>query len=246
VERFEQIMGFFDLDDKAKIEALALKLTGAAKSWYDNLSRADKLDWLAFRRSLLLRTSSSAARASYHDTFNKMEQLPSDSARTYYGKLKETQTAANKAAVAVAETIILHRLRDAELLVNQYTRNYTQTDDPIQQQIYREAIKSMELVIDRINMAIPGRITDEQVRTQWRNHCLPRISTYIRYEYDPNGKESMDALLERATNQEQKLKEEGINPRSSTSMSTSSSSSTQGIVSTSTSALGVGFGSVPN
>ena len=209
IEKFEDRMRYYNADDETKIHAFGSKLTGIAKSWYDDLPATKKLNYFDFRDEFWKHCTPDQTRMNSRDAFYKCNQLPHETVRSFYSRLCQLRSAVNKAALVSAPLDIRTNVHQAQYCIDNYRNYYHRTNDNTQKDIYRQQMEQAEQVLKVIQEQVPGQINDTEVRSQFRNHCHHKLSIDIKYKIDSSNSLPIEELLNQVTLAENAYKEKG-------------------------------------
>ena len=181
--------------------AFAKKMAGEAQRWFNTLTSKQRGIWDLLKEEFRKYARPVGLLASYLDAFTSKVQTYYETAESFLYSLKELQkrqyeyayarsTAVLKAAVTAAEAV-------ERLALSAYQANTTVANE----QTLDTAITTTQTARD----AIPGIITDSMVRNQFRSHLVPKLSTWVKLEYDKEDNKELNDIVKAVTSREQYL-----------------------------------------
>ena len=188
--------------DGLRIQAFAQKLGGSAAQWFRyTLTNTEKQLWALTKVAFLKYARPTDVITSYVAKFQARVQEPNEHVLEYYIALKHLQTMQFQTAYAMAPAAIIAAVRAVEaaesVAMNNLRTNFTAATQAV-------AVQA-EATTKAVKESISQVITDDQVRTRFRNNCYKEITAELQFDYDPYNTKTVNELLDKAKMIEAKL-----------------------------------------
>lgn len=175
-----------------KIAAFRAKMAGPARGWYNQLSLLQRVTWEKVVQAFLQYSIRLGYGEDYQAQLNRCIQKEGEFSRSFYTRLKDIQERANCAALMAAppytrQTIQESKAKRQQALLACQANNINENEQILSRWVQTVTVQEF---------AVPNRITDDAVRTQWRTHLLDPLRLYVQMKADPYSSRPFEDLLQ--------------------------------------------------
>jgi hypothetical protein len=175
-----------------KIAAFRTKMAGPAMIWYKRLTALQTATWEKLVEAFLQYSIRVGYGEDYQTQLSRCVQKEGELSGTYYTRLLDIQDRANCAALMAAPSHIRQAIQDCKAKQQQAVAVYQENATTENEQKLNRWVQMVSFQ----EFAVPNRISDEAVRTQWRAHLLYPLKNFVQMKADPYSSRPFEDLLQ--------------------------------------------------